>query len=69
LELRFIDELDNHHKGRRLRRAHQSHTTGPVIIWLRIGNATNLVLLGWLTPRWEEVMDHINAGDRLIEVR
>ena len=43
--------------------------TGPVIIWLRIGNATNRVLLGWLTPRWDEVMDHVKAGDRLIEVR
>jgi predicted nuclease of predicted toxin-antitoxin system len=44
-------------------------TTGPVIVWLRIGNATNRVLIQWLSPRWEEVVDHLNAGDRLIEVR
>lgn len=43
--------------------------TGPVILWLRIGNATNRVLMNWLTPRWEEVTDHLKAGDRLIEVR
>lgn len=43
--------------------------TGPVILWLRIGNATNRVLIRWLTPRWEEVTTHLTAGDRLIEVR
>ena len=44
-------------------------TTGPVIVWLRIGNATNRVLIQWLSPRWEELVDHLSAGDRLIEVR
>ncbi len=44
-------------------------TSGPVIIWLRMGNATNRVLIRWLTPRWEEVIAHLDAGDRLIEVR
>lgn len=44
-------------------------TTGPVIVWLRIGNATNRALMQWLSPRWEEVVDHLNTGDRLIEVR
>lgn len=44
-------------------------TTGPVIVWLRIGNATNRILMQWFSPRWEEVIDHLNAGDRLIEVR
>ena len=43
--------------------------TGPVIVWLRIGNTTNRVLIQWLSPRWPEVVDHLNAGDRLIEVR
>jgi predicted nuclease of predicted toxin-antitoxin system len=44
-------------------------TTGPVIVWLRIGNATNRVLIQWLSPRWPEVVDHLNSGHRLIEVR
>jgi len=44
-------------------------TTGPVIVWLRIGNATNRILIQWLSQRWEEVVDHLHAGDRLVEVR
>jgi predicted nuclease of predicted toxin-antitoxin system len=44
-------------------------TSGPVIIWLRIGNATNRALLQWLEPRWAEITAHLDAGDRLIEVR
>ncbi len=44
-------------------------TTGPVIVWLRIGNATTRALIQWLSPRWGDVIDHLNAGDRLIEVR
>lgn len=43
--------------------------TGPVILWLRLGNATNRVLIQWLSPRWEEITDHLDAGNRLIEVR
>ncbi len=43
--------------------------TGPVIVWLRIGNATNRVLLQWLEPRWAEIVELLNADNRLIEVR
>lgn len=43
--------------------------TGPVIIWLRIGNATNRALLQWLQPRWPQVVKLLNAGHQLIEVR
>ena len=42
---------------------------GPVIIWLRIGNATNRNLFQWLAPRWESVIQLLNDGNRLIEVR
>ena len=41
----------------------------PVVIWLRIGNATNPVLLGWLMPILPTVLARIESGDRLIEVR
>jgi predicted nuclease of predicted toxin-antitoxin system len=41
----------------------------PVVIWLRIGNATNPALLGWLMPILPAVLARIEAGDRLIEVR
>ena len=42
---------------------------GPAVIWLRIGNATNLALLEWLQPRWPNVVLLLDAGHRLIEVR
>ncbi len=42
---------------------------GPVIVWLRIGNATNDALLAWLRPRWPEIIELMRAGNRLIEVR
>jgi predicted nuclease of predicted toxin-antitoxin system len=41
----------------------------PVVIWLRIGNATDPVLLGWLMPILPTVLSRIERGDRLIEVR
>jgi predicted nuclease of predicted toxin-antitoxin system len=44
-------------------------TRSPVIIWLRIGNATNRVLLQWLKPRWGQILTLLTAGQRLIEVR
>jgi predicted nuclease of predicted toxin-antitoxin system len=40
-----------------------------VIIWLRIGNASNRALLEWLQPRWPQIVTLLNAGHRLIEVR
>lgn len=41
----------------------------PVVIWLRIGNATNPELLGWLMPLWPSILGRLKAGDRFIEVR
>jgi predicted nuclease of predicted toxin-antitoxin system len=41
----------------------------PVIIWLRLGNATNPQLLNWLMRQWPAVLTRLEAGDRLIEVR
>lgn len=43
--------------------------TGPIIIWLRIGNATNKNLFTWLERRWPEIIELLEAGHRLIEVR
>jgi predicted nuclease of predicted toxin-antitoxin system len=42
---------------------------GPVIVWLRMGNATNRALLEWLEPRWSSVVQLLIDGNRLIEVR
>lgn len=44
-------------------------TPSPVIVWLRIGNATNRALLQWLEPRWTHVVTLLTAGQQLIEVR
>ncbi len=44
-------------------------TSGPIILWLRIGNATNRAVLEWLGPRWARIVTLLEAGDRLIEVR
>ena len=43
--------------------------TGPVIVWLRLGNSTNRALLQWLDPRWAEITELLESGSRLIEVR
>ena len=41
----------------------------PVVVWLRIGNATTPVLLGWFLPHLPAVIARIQSGDQLIEVR
>ncbi len=46
-----------------------ANTTAPVVVWLRIGNATNPELLKWLMPLLPDVLARIDAGDRLVEVR
>ena len=43
--------------------------TAPVIVWLRIGNATNHVLIQWLEPRWTQIVSLLNDGHQLIEAR
>ena len=44
-------------------------TTGPTIVWLRIGNATTRSLVEWLEPRWPSIIQLIGESNRLIEVR
>lgn len=46
-----------------------SSTAPPVVIWLRIGNATNASLISWFLPMWPAVRQRIEAGDKLVEVR
>lgn len=42
---------------------------GPVIVWLRIGNSSNRVLLAWFVPLLPAAVQRIQAGDKLIEIR
>lgn len=41
----------------------------PIIVWLRVGNATNRALLQWWSPRRPQILKLLNEGQRLIEVR
>ncbi|HQU92362.1 MAG TPA: DUF5615 family PIN-like protein [Pyrinomonadaceae bacterium] len=43
--------------------------SGPIIVWLRIGNSTNRALFEWLEPRWGAITQLLSEGNRLIEVR
>ena len=49
-------------------RAQQSETS-PVIVWLRIGNTSNHTLQLWLMPQLPQIIDWIEQGVRLLEVR
>ena len=50
------------------RRAQQTNT-GPAIVWLRIGNATNQVLREWFMPQLPQILAWIQEGVRVLEVR
>jgi predicted nuclease of predicted toxin-antitoxin system len=41
---------------------------GPSVVWLRIGNCINRVLLAWLASLFPEVLSELAAGQRLVEV-
>lgn len=41
----------------------------PIIVWLRIGNSTNQVLRLWFMPRLPQILDWIEQGFRVLEVR
>jgi len=41
----------------------------PFVIWLRIGNCRNPQLLEWFLPLLPDVIERIQSGDRLIEVK
>jgi predicted nuclease of predicted toxin-antitoxin system len=49
-------------------RLSQSRET-PVIVWLRIGNTSRRALLQWFEPVIPQVVELIERGDKLIEVR
>ena len=40
----------------------------PVVVWLRIGNATNPTLRAWFEPRLAGIVQMANGGGRIIEV-
>jgi predicted nuclease of predicted toxin-antitoxin system len=44
-------------------------SSAPVIVWLRVGNATNPALRVWIARRAEGMVRFIEGGSRLVEVR
>jgi len=43
--------------------------TGPQVLWLRIGNSTNRVLLAWLEPLLPGAVKDLQMGHPLVELR
>lgn len=41
----------------------------PVVVWIRIGNTRRAALLEWFAPLIDQIVEMVNAGDRLIELR
>lgn len=46
----------------------QEKETGPIVVWLRLGNSSNRALRAWLEPRLPGVVQLASGGSRLIEV-
>ncbi|MFT4211210.1 MAG: DUF5615 family PIN-like protein [Microbacterium sp.] len=44
-------------------------TTGPSVVWLRVGNASKRALEAWFVPLLPAILDQLDAGERLVEVR
>ena len=42
--------------------------TGPCVVWLRVGNATNDALFAWLEPRYDRIIAAIHAGGTFVDV-
>ena len=47
---------------------HMTETSGPQVVWLRIGNSTNPALLQWLEPLWANIVRELRMGQGLVEV-
>ena len=47
---------------------HMTETSGPQVVWLRIGNSTNPALLQWLEPLWANIIQELRMGQGLVEV-
>jgi len=41
----------------------------PAIIWVRVGNTTRRALLEWFEPLIDDMVAHVDAGERVIELR
>lgn len=42
--------------------------SGPQVVWIRVGNISNAALWRAIDPRLDEIIQALNAGDRIVEV-
>lgn len=42
---------------------------GPSVIWVRLGNCSNSLLMWRMEHVWEALLDELSKGSRLVEVR
>lgn len=42
---------------------------GPQVVWVRLGNSPTSLLLKWLEPLFPRVIQKLEEGERLIELR
>lgn len=43
--------------------------SGPQVLWLRLGNATTVVLQAWLESRWSDAIAALKTGAVVVEIR
>jgi predicted nuclease of predicted toxin-antitoxin system len=43
-------------------------STGPQVVWIRVGNISNDALWRALDPLLDEIVQSLNAGERVVEV-
>ena len=44
-------------------------TPGPPVVWLRVGNTSRRALLIWFTAFLPSIINDLQRGERLVEVR
>lgn len=49
--------------------ARKDRRSDVAVVWLRGGNSSNRMLADWLEPRWDAVVDLLELGEKLVEVR
>jgi predicted nuclease of predicted toxin-antitoxin system len=41
---------------------------GPPVLWIRLGNTRLQALLNWFSPLFPEILEALEAGEKLIEI-
>jgi hypothetical protein len=61
--------MDGGDKGRDFVARCIGEPAAPAVVWLRIGNCTNRVLVAWLQPLLADIKSRLSRGEKIIEVR